>query len=281
MAFVKLDCGMLDSTLWIDREARELFITALLMAEPIEIRQPEKQINVANLDETGFVVPVGWYGFIPAAGVGIIRRAGMDVEIGMKALERLGNPDLESRSPEYEGRRLVRVTGGFVALNYDKYRQKDHTAAERAARYRARKAKSASVAIDKPSRVTISKSRVTTRSVTQAEAEAEEEENSKVRCQKSEPFKIPENIKTPKIQKLWSQWLEHLKQNRKAPTILAAEMQLQKLSKMGPQRAEAALIASIEGNWQGIYEPKSGAKEAGQKDIKEMTDAEILAEAIR
>ena len=49
MAFVKLDCGMIDSTLWIDREAREIFITALLMAQPMEIREPAKQIEVASL----------------------------------------------------------------------------------------------------------------------------------------------------------------------------------------------------------------------------------------
>ena len=139
MAFVKLDCGILNSTLWIDREARELFVTALLMAEPYEVRTPMEQLQVRTLDKTGFVVPPGWYGFVPAAGVGIIRRAGLDLEQGIAALERLGSPELESRTPDFEGRRLVRVDGGFIALNFDKYRQKDHTAAERSRRYREKK----------------------------------------------------------------------------------------------------------------------------------------------
>lgn len=161
MAFVKLDCGMLDSTLWIDRAARELFITALLMAEPFELDREVPQINVKDLTETGFMVPAGWYGFVAAAGSGIVRRAGMDAEPGLLALERLGQPESESRTPDYDGRRMVRVNGGYIILNYDKYRSKDHTAAERSKRYRERNA----------SRVASVTSRVTGRSVTQAEAE--------------------------------------------------------------------------------------------------------------
>lgn len=165
MAFIKLDCGLLDSTLWPDREAREVFITALLMAMPREITAPLPQLEVRTLLATGFFVPPGFYGFIAAAGVGIIRRAGLPIEAGLSALERLGGIDAESRSPDWEGRRLVRVDGGFVALNYDKYRQKDHTAAERAKRYRDNK---------KPGeRVSAVTSRVTSRNVTQADADAD------------------------------------------------------------------------------------------------------------
>lgn len=141
MPFVKLDCGILDSSLWVDREARELFVTALLMAEPFELVEGREQLGVRDMKPTGFVVPPGWYGFIAAAGLGIIHRARMDVEVGMSALERLGAPEPESRSKAYEGRRLVRVDGGYIALNYDHYRQRDYTSAERQRRYRERKAK--------------------------------------------------------------------------------------------------------------------------------------------
>ena len=141
MGFVKLDCGMLDSTLWIDREARELFITALLMATPYELKEPAEQICVRTLDRTGFTVPPGWYGLVEAAGVGIVRRAGMESETGLAALERLGSPEADSRTPDYDGRRLVRIDGGYIALNYVKYREKDHTSAERSKRYREKKFK--------------------------------------------------------------------------------------------------------------------------------------------
>lgn len=165
MAFVKLDCGMLDSTIWFDRDAREVFITALLMAVPHEITEETKQISVGSLKETGYTVPAGWYGFVAAAGPGIVHRAKVDETAGMAALERLCSPEESSRTPDFEGRRMIRVDGGYLILNYDRYRRKDHTAAERAQRYRDSHKSS--------SRVTLRESRVTSRSVTHADAEAD------------------------------------------------------------------------------------------------------------
>jgi hypothetical protein len=144
MPFVKLDCGILNSTLWIDRAARELFITALLMAEPYELLEPLPQIAVDALDFTGWHVPPGWYGFVEAAGPGIIHRAGLDdgpgpiYQAAVEALRRLGEPEPASRSHEFEGRRLVRVDGGFIVLNFIKYREKDATTADRSRRWRER-----------------------------------------------------------------------------------------------------------------------------------------------
>ena len=57
MAYVKLDTGILNSTLWIERECREIFITALLMAEPRDYAKPLKQIAVRTLDYTGWEAP--------------------------------------------------------------------------------------------------------------------------------------------------------------------------------------------------------------------------------
>ena len=139
MAFVKLDCGLLRSSLWVERDHRSLFLTALLMAEPYELATPTPQLYTRTLDETGWIVPAGWYGFIRAAGVGIIRQDGMEREAGLAALEALASPDPESRSQDFEGRRLVRIDGGYLALNYFKYRDYDHTGAERQQRMRDRK----------------------------------------------------------------------------------------------------------------------------------------------
>jgi len=165
MSFVKLDCGMLTSTLWIDREAREMMITALLMARPQEIAEPMPTIKIRSLEPDDFIVPPGWYGFVPAAGSGIARSACLEIEPALDALERLAAVDQESRTPDHEGRRMVRVDGGFLILNYDKYRRKDHTAPERMRRFRD---KQKGVAL----RVTPVTQRVTDRNVTQADAEA-------------------------------------------------------------------------------------------------------------
>jgi hypothetical protein len=139
MPFVKLDTAILESSLWIDRAARDMFITALLMAEPREFTAPMPQYYVDRIEQTGFSVPPGWYGFVAAAGVGIARRAFVEQDEGIRALETLGSTDPHSRSPEFEGRRLVRVDGGFIVLNFFQYRDKDYTAAERMAKLRARK----------------------------------------------------------------------------------------------------------------------------------------------
>jgi hypothetical protein len=160
MPFVKLDCGILDSTLWFERECREVFLTALLMAEPFELKEPTPQICVNSLALTGWIVPVGWYGFVSAAGVGIVYRAGVAQEVGIEALIRLGEPEKGSRSPEYDGRRLVRVEGGYIILNYIKYRERDYTMAERSRRYRQRIASRRDVTVSR-------------RDITQAEVEAE------------------------------------------------------------------------------------------------------------
>src|SRR5678815_4026053 len=168
MAFVKLDCGMLDSTIWFDRESREVFITALLMAEPRELPNTQPQFEVSSNEPTGWTVPAGWFGFVPASSEGIIRRCGIDKEIGIIALQKLGSPDPFSRTPEYDGRRLVRVDGGFVVLNFMRYRDRDYTGAERQKRWRERQKKST---------VTPLRNNDVT-SVTQAEAEAEVDQKS-------------------------------------------------------------------------------------------------------
>ncbi len=133
----------------------------------------------------------------------------------MSALERLGEPESESRSPEFEGRRMVRVNGGWIILNFDKYRKKDHTAAERSKRYRERLAQESTNSSD-TSRVTSRSSRVSTRSVTQAEAEAE------VQADKmgSTPFNPPSVVEGLAYAKEigWSQkefegWYDHFQSN--------------------------------------------------------------------
>lgn len=138
MPYVKLDTGMLDSTVWVEREAREMFITALLMAEPREVTEELVTLKVRELERDGFTVPCGWYGFVPAAGAGIARRALIPEEAGLAALERLASPDPGSRSVKWEGRRMVRVDGGYLILNYMDYRDKDHGNALRQKRYRER-----------------------------------------------------------------------------------------------------------------------------------------------
>ena len=139
MPFVKLDKGLLTSTLWAMRPEMEVFVTALLLAEPREFPEPIPTIEVGSLEDGGFTVPPGWYGFVPAAGPGIVGLAHVDEEEGMEALKRLSEPEPESRSKAHAGRRMVRVDGGYIVLNFMKYRDYDHSAADRMRRLRERR----------------------------------------------------------------------------------------------------------------------------------------------
>lgn len=114
MPFVKLDTGILDSTLWLsDPDVRVVFITMLAMAKPD--------------------------GLVEATAPGIARRANLSIEATREAIKVLEAPDEDSRSLADEGRRIRRVDGGYQLTNYGKYRDKDHTAAERKRRERERK----------------------------------------------------------------------------------------------------------------------------------------------
>jgi hypothetical protein len=174
MPFVKLDCGMLDSSIWPDKPARDLFITALLMAHPAQFNSPQAQLNVNSLEETGWIAPPGWYGFVEAAGPGIVDRAKLPIQEGMEALKRLGSPDPDSRTAAHEGRRLIRINGGYLVLNFFIYRDRDYTNAIRQRRHRQKK-----VTVNQQVSQTVAphsdpkRNGVTSLSVTHTEAEAE------------------------------------------------------------------------------------------------------------
>lgn len=97
--FTKLSNNILTSSIWSESNAtRILWITLL-----------------ASCDATGYVS-----GSVP----GIAQMARLTIEGTEAALEILLSPDKYSRTKDCEGRRLVEVDGGWLLLNYAKYRAK-------------------------------------------------------------------------------------------------------------------------------------------------------------
>lgn len=138
MTFVKLDCGILDSSLWLEpASVVKVFITMLAMCRAD--------------------------GVVEATAPGISRRACLPLTTVRHALETLEAPDPDDKSGVEGGRRVRRVDGGYLVVNYLSYRNKDHTNAERQRRHRERNA------------VTSRPETVTSRPVTQAYVEAEVE----------------------------------------------------------------------------------------------------------
>lgn len=94
---MKIFASILTSTLWaLDDATRLVWITLLALADKD--------------------------GFVRASPSGLSRLANVDEARGREAIANLSAPDKDSGSQEYEGRRIEAVEGGFVVLNYKKYR---------------------------------------------------------------------------------------------------------------------------------------------------------------
>lgn len=96
--YIKAFQSMLDSSIWAESaEVCKVWVTILLMS---------------NQD-----------GMVYAAAPGIANRAQVPLDATLKALESFQSPDPHSRTLDHEGRRIERVDGGYMVLNYLKYRE--------------------------------------------------------------------------------------------------------------------------------------------------------------
>ncbi len=109
-------------------------------------------------------------GFVRSTAPGIARRANLGLTDTEAALEIFESPDSHSRTLDEEGKRIKRIDGGYQIVNYEKYRERDYTAAERQKRWREKQ---------KSNAVTTVTNNVISRRVTHAEAEAEAEAKTK------------------------------------------------------------------------------------------------------
>ena len=97
--YVKLFSSILTSSIWSqDPSTRLVWITMLAMAD-VE-------------------------GYVKAAPSGLARAANVPVKDCQRALDVFQEPDEESFTKEHEGRRIEKVEGGWLLLNYEKYREK-------------------------------------------------------------------------------------------------------------------------------------------------------------
>ena len=96
--FTKLLSSITDSSIWDeDNETRIVWVTLLAMADKD--------------------------GVVHAAVTGIAHRSRIPIASTERALGRFMAPDKYSRSPDYEGRRIERVEGGFSLLNHARIRE--------------------------------------------------------------------------------------------------------------------------------------------------------------
>lgn len=204
------------------------------MASPIEIVEKQDALCVRTLDRLGFTVPPGWYGMVQAAGVGIAARANISADAGLSALEKLSQPDLDSRTPEHDGRRMVRVTGGYLVLNFMRYRDRDYGAKDRMRRYRERQ---------RGQKETVQE-HVTplTRHVTQAEAEDRGHTIQKKRAV-ARPESVPEQA--------WNDWMQ-VRKAKRAPLTATAWAAIEREAAKAKVTVAWAVAEMVARNWQSF-----------------------------
>lgn len=95
----KIFTKILDSSIWLEPTTTRIVWLTL----------------IAAMDEDGFVQ------FASVAN--LAHRAILSLEDTQKAVACLESPDENSSDPEFDGRRIERVAGGWVVLNAPKYRQ--------------------------------------------------------------------------------------------------------------------------------------------------------------
>lgn len=158
MAYTKLHQSILHSTVWAEDHATfKVWITLLVLA-----------------NEHGEVE-----GTVP----GLTRLAMVSRDECERALAKFAAPDPDSRTPDNDGRRIERIDGGWLLLNYQKYRamaskedSKSKTA-ERVRRHRERRR--ASNVTEGALQIGQSNAPVTQgRDIAEAEAEAESDHES-------------------------------------------------------------------------------------------------------
>lgn len=120
MGYAKLWSSILNSTIWReDPTTKVVWITLLCMADK--------------------------FGEVHSSVPGLADAARVSIEDTDRALAKFKSPDPHSRTPEYEGRRIADIKGGWLLLNFEEHRdriskdQQNLRAAERAKRYRERK----------------------------------------------------------------------------------------------------------------------------------------------
>lgn len=235
--YTKLFNSIVTSTIWTeDDKTRIVWITMLAIA-----------------DQNGEV-----HASIP----GLARLAGVPIESVNVAIEKFLGPDLYSRTPDYDGRRISPIDGGWELLNHAKYRrmasladQKDANA-KRQKRYRDRNA----TVTDSNATVTPRNAPVTVKT-DKAEVEAEAEENTKpVAAAPSLPFVSAE------FANAWNEWQQHRKEKRQKLTPTTIKRQFRQFEKWGESKSIAAIELAIEKGWTGLFEPKPDNPLPSQRD---------------
>ena len=225
--FTKLFSSITDSTIWQESDhTRLVWITMLAMC-----------------DQNGYVA---------ASVPGLASRARVPLESCVQALEAFQAPDKWSRTPDFDGKRIIAADGGWLLLNYGKYREiQDANKRREQARIGMAKIRGERKLTD------VSKVNVGELRLTQAEAEAEAEAVKTIVA----ALPLPEFIK-PEI---WEMFKIH--RGKKFSTN-AKNLTIKDLikAKHAGQDPNEMLEKSIANGWKGVFSTKDKPFQTVQPD---------------
>lgn len=285
--YTKLFGSILASTIWReDDKTRLVWITILAM------------VNRNGIAE----------GSIP----GLADMARVSVTDCEAALEKLQSPDKYSRSQEYEGRRITPVDGGWLVLNYRKYRDRmnkdDRREYNRLKQAECRMRNlSANVSKCQTPSALSAQAEATATAPSEAEAEANQKQNdpcpqSVTKCNYTRVtsplptelalppseweiapgIEIPGSLRTPEFLASIKEWIAHRKQMRGKFTDMALSKMLSKCVKdfVTPEASIAAIDHSIASGYMGVF-PQNGQRQAANPVTDKSRTARELVDRIK
>ena len=187
----------------------------------------------------------------------IARLANVPIAAVEQAMAAFQEPDLNSHTPDNEGRRICPAPGGWIVLNHALYRGRDERAAH--AEYVREWRKGLKI----KNNVIKCESQVNTSDIPSASVSVSASESGLVGgCKGEEQGVTPLRGVTGALPfssdgfvKAWSDWEKHRKEKRAKLTPTCIEKQLKMLSLMTEADAVATINHSIEKGWTGLFQP--------------------------
>lgn len=202
MAFTKLDSGIVDSSLWAEPLATRIVFVTMLAKK-------------------------NYKGEVLMSHSGLLRASNISSESDFNAaIVCLESPDADSRSPEFDGKRIEKIPGGWKVLNHYKYRE--YTYSDNPESIRKREYRSFGTSRDM----------------------------SRNQRDISVSVSSLDSLISDSLRRVWEEYLKMRVRIRKPATDRAKELVLERLEKLAPGddiKKGAILEQSIENSWQGVF----------------------------
>ncbi len=234
--FTKLFSSIVTSTIWQeDSDTCKIWVTMLALADA--------------------------QGFVDATVPGLANLAKVPIDKTRDAIKKFLSPDPDSRSKEYEGRRITETDGGWILLNYTFYReQRDPEERKQYMReYMQKYRKQALTSVNNVNTETgeiVNSVNSCKSPLAQAEAEAEGEKQKKKKNTEAQVYKSlqPEQQKTLERQMTPQERIDYLEEAKQTAESRRAAKKAASDAEYAHRRSrelcESGISASGQENWE-------------------------------